>query len=312
MLAKTLQNDDDFLLLSLDEKKHSDTSEHTQAKPLTLFAAAFKNTSAKIGMLILAALFLFALFYPLLCSYNYEETHLTQKNAAPSYEHLFGTDDLGRDLAVRVAHGMRISLVIGITAALLDMFIGLCFGAISGYFGGTLDHVMMRIADLIYSLPYLLAVIIIAAWVGPGIFSILVAMCLIGWIQMARLVRGQVLQAKQFDYVLSAYALGVHPFFIVFRHILPNISGVVIAMLMLTIPHAIFAEAFLSFLGIGIQPPLASLGSMVADALPAMRFYPWRLFAPACTITACILAFNLIGDALRDILDPKTKPFYVT
>lgn len=312
MLNKFLQSDDDFHLLSLDEKKSYETNHYTQAKPRTLFAVVLQHTSAKVGLLILTLLFLFALFYPSFCTYSYQETHLSQKNAPPSYEHFLGTDDLGRDLAVRVAHGMRISLMIGITAALLDMFIGLCFGAISGYFGGTIDHVMMRIADLIYSLPYLLAVIIIAAWVGPGIFSILVAMCLIGWIQMARLVRGQVLQAKQFDYVLSAYALGVHPIFIIFRHILPNISGVVIAMLMLTIPHAIFAEAFLSFLGIGIQPPLASLGSMVADALPAMRFYPWRLFAPACTITACILAFNLIGDALRDILDPKTKPFYVT
>lgn len=287
-------------------------ADNTHAKPLTLFAATFKHKSARCGFLILVALLLFALLCPLISSYNYEETHLSLKNSAPSWEHPFGTDDLGRDLAVRVAHGMRLSLLIGITAAMLDLFIGLFFGAISGYFGGTIDHIMMRLADLIYSLPYLLAVIIIAAWVGPGVFSILTAMCLIGWVQMARLVRSQVLQAKRFDYVVSAYALGVHPFFIVFRHILPNISGVIIAMLMLTIPHAIFAEAFLSFLGIGIQPPLASLGSMVSDALPAMRFYPWRLFAPACTITAAILAFNFIGDALRDVLDPKTKPFYVT
>ena len=279
--------------------------------PHRLLKRAFQHTGCKIGIILLGFIFLFALFCPLLSPYSYEEMHLAGKNAAPSLEHFFGTDDLGRDLCTRVAFGLRISLAIGLLAALLDMCIGIVWGSISGFLGGLTDQIMMRTADLIYSLPYLLCVILVAAWLKPGIISILTAMCLIGWIQMARLVRAQTLQTKQYDYILAARALGVHPLSIILRHILPNISGVIVAMLMLTIPHAIFTEAFLSFLGIGIQPPLASLGSMVSDALPAMRFYPWRLFAPSCTITLCILAFNLIGDGLKEILDPKTKPSYV-
>jgi len=268
------------------------------------------TTGCLIGLTLLAFLVFLALFGPLLSPYGYEEVHLGQKNLSPSSSHIFGTDDLGRDMCTRVFYGLRISLAIGALAAMLDMFIGTIFGAISGYIGGSTDQAMMRIADFIYSLPYTLGVIVAAAILGPGFSSILIAMCFIGWIQMARLVRLQVLQIKQFDFVTSARALGVHPLKIIFRHIFPNIFGQIVALMMLTIPHAIFAEAFLSFLGIGIQPPMSSLGSMVSDALSAMRYYPWRLFAPAITITLSILACNLIGDGLRDMLDPKERRSY--
>ena len=303
---------DNFRPLTQFEQKALGATLRQIEPPHKLLKMTYQHTGCKIGILLLLFIILFAILCPLVSPYSYQEMHLTDKNVAPSMQHFFGTDDLGRDLCTRVAYGLRISLTIGLIAAFLDMCIGILWGSISGYLGGATDQIMMRIADLIYSLPYLLAVILIAAWVGPGITSILTAMCLIGWIQMARLVRSQTLQTKQYEYILAARALGVHPLRIIVRHILPNISGVIVAMLMLTIPHAIFTEAFLSFLGIGIQPPLSSLGSMVSDALPAMRFYPWRLFAPACTITLCILAFNLIGDGLRDLLDPKTKPSYVS
>jgi oligopeptide transport system permease protein len=248
---------------------------------------------------------LFALTVPFVSPYTYDEIHLEIKNSAPSLSHIFGTDDLGRDLCTRVAIGLVISLSIGIASALCDMFLGVAWGAISGYFGAKVDLIMMRIADLVYSLPYLLVAILISVVIGPGFTSILSAMCLIGWIQMARMVRIQVQQQKNMDYIQAAFAIGVHPVKIVFFHILPNIQGTVVAMMMFTIPHAIFAETFLSFLGIGIQPPLASLGSMVSDAIAAMRFYPWRLFFPGAVVSMTILSFILIGDALRDLLDPQ-------
>lgn len=265
--------------------------------------SSHKRISA--GILLLLILFLFGILGPLLSPYTYDGTNLQQKNMGPCFEHLFGTDDLGRDVCTRVSQGVRISLGIGALAAIIDITIGMLWGSISGYFGGKIDLILMRLADIIYSLPYLLFVILIAAINGPGITSILVAMALVGWIQMARLSRAQILAAKELEYVTAARALGLHPLKILAVHILPNIAGPMIAMMMLTIPHAIFAEAFLSFLGIGIQPPLASLGSMVNDSLPAMRFYPWRLFFPSVMITLIILSCNLIADGLRDLLDPK-------
>lgn len=266
-----------------------------------------QNKGYFYGLILLCLIISFAILTPIISPYSSEEMHLADKNQPPSLTHFLGTDDLGRDMMTRVATGLKISLSIGCFAALLDLFIGVAWGTISGYCGGTCDQLMMRAADFIYSLPYLLVVILIAAIIGPGVTSIIAAMCLIGWIQMARLTRVQVQRIKQYDFVRAAHALGLQPSTIIFRHILPNGAGTIIAMMMLTIPQAIFAEAFLSFLGIGIQPPMASLGSMTSDALAALRYYPWRLFAPACTITLTIFAFHLIGDGLRDLLDPKQR-----
>jgi ABC-type dipeptide/oligopeptide/nickel transport system permease subunit len=166
---------------------------------------------------------------------------------------------------------------------------------------------MMRIAEMIYSLPYLLVAILLTVVTRPGFLPILASMVILGWIQMARITRNLVLEVKEAQFVLAAHTLGVKTSGIIARHILPNIAGPVVCVMMLTIPQAIFAEAFLSFLGIGIQPPLASLGSLVSDALGAMRLYPWRLFIPSLAITAIIFSFNLIGDGIRDLLDPQAK-----
>ena len=267
--------------------------------------ALFKERRALIALCILLPLLLFALLFPLFSSSAYSEVNLAQKNMAPSFDHIFGTDDLGRDLATRCSLGLRISLAIGFLAALLDLLIGFVWGALSGYMGGVIDLVMMRLAELIYSIPYLLFVIFITSWLPPGALTLLCAMCLIGWIQMARLVRIEVMTHKKQDYVLAAEALGVPPHHIVLKHIMPNILGPVIAMLILSISQAIFTEAFLSFLGIGIQPPQASLGSLVSDGLAALRYYPWRLFFPAGVLSLTILSFHLLADSVKDTFDPQ-------
>ncbi len=263
------------------------------------------NKRIMYGSLLLTFLVIIAICGHLFSPYTYDATQLDMKNMAPSFSHVMGTDDLGRDIFTRVCVGLTISLMIGFLAAVIDLTIGMSWGILSGYCGGSVDQYMMRAADVIYSLPYLLCVILVAAINGPGITSILTAMICIGWVQMARLTRAQILAAKEAEYVIAAKTLGLHPLRIVLVHILPNIAGPLLAMTMLTIPQAIFAEAFLSFLGIGIQPPLASLGSMVSDALAAMRYYPWRLFFPAGAITLIILSCNLIADGLRDYFDPK-------
>ncbi len=268
---------------------------------------AFKHPAIVVGSIILAIMLLIAVFGPLISPYTFSETHLSEKNLPPTAEHIFGTDDLGRDLFTRCCYGIRISLFIGIAAACIDIILGVSCGMIAGFCGGQVDHILMRFADLVYSLPYLLFVIIVTAIMGPGFMPIFAAMIMLGWIQMARIVRAKALQVKSSDYIAAVIALGVKPTRIIRLHIFPNIAGPVIATMMLSIPHAIFTESFLSFLGIGIQPPLASLGSMVSDAIPAMRYYPWRLFIPALLITLIIFSFNLIGDALRDLLDPYER-----
>ncbi len=273
---------------------------------------AFRHPGICTGIIIALFLILLALFGPLCSPYAYSDTKLIKKNLPPSKEHILGTDDLGRDLFTRICSGLRVSLLIGLSAACIDFLIGIPWGMVSGFASPAIDQYMMRVADLIYSLPYLLFVILVTAIAGPGFTSILAAMLMIGWIQLARIVRTQVVQIKHTEFIAAVIALGVSPIRILLKHIFPNIGGPIVAAMMLTIPYAIFTETFLSFLGIGIQPPLASLGSMVSDAIPAMRFYPWRLFFPAGTITLLIFAFNLIGDGLRDLMDPKERAYFDT
>ncbi len=253
-----------------------------------------------VGVVILGAIIIFMFTSPSLSGYAYDAIHLSQKNEAPSSQFWFGTDDLGRDLFTRVAYGARISLLVGLSAAFIDLIIGLLWGGIAGMMGGRIDEVMMRVADILYSLPYMLVVILLSVVLGSGIISILVAITMFGWITMARIVRGQILLLKEMDYVLAAKALGASYGRILTKHLLPNAYGPILVTLTLTIPSAIFAEAFLSFLGLGIQAPMASWGTMANEGLPAMQFYPWRLFIPAIFISATLLSFNLIGEALKE------------
>jgi oligopeptide transport system permease protein len=247
------------------------------------------------------------IFGPMISGYSYESIHLTAKNQPPSSDFWFGTDDLGRDVFTRVWYGARISLTVGLLAAFIDLCIGLLWGGLSGLAGGKIDEGMMRCADILYSLPYLLLVILLTVVLGSGIPSMLAALTLTGWITMARIVRGQMLMLKEMDYIQAARALGARSTRLFFIHLLPNAAGPILITLTLTVPSAIFSEAFLSFLGLGIQAPMASWGTMANEGLPALQFFPWRLLFPALFISLTMLAFHLIGEGLKATFDPSNK-----
>lgn len=266
-----------------------------------------KNKLAMFGVVLMVLLVFMAIFGPLMVKYDYATNDLLNANQAPSSEHWFGTDELGRDVFARTWEGARISLFIGLAAALIDLFIGVVWGSISGYRGGRTDETMMRVADILYGVPYLLLVIILMVMLGQGLGTMILAMTITGWINMARIVRGQVLQLKNQEYVMASQTLGATTKRILFKHLIPNATGPILVTMTLTIPSAIFTEAFLSYLGLGVPAPLASWGTMASEGLPALECYPWRLFFPGLFICLTILAFNVIGDGLRDALDPKLR-----
>lgn len=266
-----------------------------------------ENRPAFFALITLCVLIVLAIFAPLLSPYTYYETQLQLKNTPPCFKFWFGTDELGRDLFIRCWWGARISLFVGISASIIDLAIGVLYGALAGFLGGKREEWMMRIADILYAIPYLLVVILLMVVIGPGIGTIIIALTLTGWINMARIVRSQILQIKQMDFVQAATALGASNWRILMHHLIPNAMGSIIVTVTLTIPSAIFAEAFLSFLGLGIQAPIASWGTMANDGLSALRYYPWRLLFPATLISLTMLSFNLLGDGLRDALDPRLR-----
>ncbi|MGE0199315.1 MAG: ABC transporter permease [Simkaniaceae bacterium] len=266
-----------------------------------------QNRPAIFGLIILAVFLVAAAVVPFISPHTYYETHLHLKNTPPCKDFWFGTDELGRDLFTRIWWGARISLFVGITAAIIDMAIGVFYGAFAGMIGGKTEEFMMRITDILYSLPHLLIVILLMVIMKPGVFTILIALTITGWINMARIVRGQILQIKQNDFVLAAYMLGASRIRILLRHLIPNCIGSIITTMTLTIPAAIFTEAFLSFLGLGVQAPIASWGTMASDGLSALRYYPWRLFFPAAFISVTMLALNILGDGIRDAFDPRLR-----
>ena len=221
--------------------------------------------------------------------------------------YLLGTDSLGRDILTRLMYGVRVSLLVAFVAAAVNMVIGILYGGISGYLGGNVDVVMMRLVDIINTIPLTLYVILIMVLLGTGLQSIIVALGSVYWVDMARVVRGQVLSLKQQEFVLAAKTIGSSAKTILFQHLIPNAMGSILVTVTMLIPSAIFMEAFLSFLGIGLQPPLASLGTMCNDASANLRTCPYQLFAPALVICLIMFAFNFVGDGLRDALDPKLK-----
>lgn len=270
--------------------------------------SAFKlNRAAFVCAIFLGLLFFFAVFGPLLSSHTYYDIDLNAKNLPPSSQHWFGTDDLGRDMFTRIWYGARISLFVGIAAATIDLIIGVLWGGVSALSGGKVDEIMMRFVDIISSIPSLLFIISLMVVVGPGLHTIILALSLFGWITMARVVRAQLLQLKEQGYVLAAKALGASYWRILFHHLLPNASGPIIVTLTLTVPSAIFAEAFLSYLGLGVQAPIASWGTMANEGLPAIEYYPWRLFIPATFISLTMLSFNIVGDGLSDAFSSANR-----
>jgi oligopeptide transport system permease protein len=291
-----------------------------------------------VALCLIVLLLLFAFVGPLFMPYDYDQFNKGAENQGPTIQdengnwvfnqaHPFGTDKFGRDLLVRNMYGTQISLSVGIIAAILTVVIGALYGSVSGFIGGRTDNIMMRIIDIIYSLPDLLVVILLSVSLkeplekfmestpflaglknlGAPFFSMLIVFALLYWGTMARIVRGEVLRIKEQEYILAAHALGASRSKIIKRHILPNCVGPLIVTATLQIPAAIFTESFLSFIGLGISAPMASLGSMVTDSLEGIYTYPTRIVFPAALIAIIILAFNTIGDALRDVLDPRMK-----
>jgi len=267
-----------------------------------------ENKLAMTGLIIIVILIIMAIIGPYLNEYEYYEQNFEKKNLTPNSEHWFGTDSAGRDIFTRSWHGARISLFIGITAALLDFLIGVIYGGFSGLRGGRIDNIMMRIAEVLYSIPYLLMVILLMVVLGGGIWTIIIAMTITGWIPMARLVRGQVLQLKEYEFIHAAKALGASNGWILRKHLVPNSMGPILVNVTLTVPTAIFAEATLSFLGLGIPAPQASWGTMTSDALGSILVgNVYQLFIPAALISLTMFAFNVLGDGLRDALDPRLR-----
>jgi oligopeptide transport system permease protein len=286
---------------------------------------ANKIAIAAIGVVL--ALVLFAVFGPMLSPYSYDQQLRGSENLPPSPSHPFGTDVLGRDLLVRCMIGARISLTVGVVSAIIVLVVGSVYGAVSGLCGGRVDAILMRLVDVVYSVPEILLIVLIKLAideplrnlvanvaffrplqkVGPGLLAIFIVYGSLYWVGMARIVRGQVLQLKEMEYVVASAALGASRSRLILRHLLPNCIGQLIATVMMQIPSAIFTEAFLSFLGIGVSAPMASLGSLTSDALGSVSSRPYRMIFPAALISLIILSFNLFGDGLRDALDPKMK-----
>lgn len=304
-----------------------------------------KNKITMISLAVIALILVFAFIMPSLYPYSYEEQlrgrenlsmmetipqkalKLAEQKGLSTFPHLLGTDSLGRDYMVRLMMGSRVSLLVGIVASAIILLIGSLYGAVSGYFGGKIDLLMMRVVDMIYTVPDMLIIILLSVtlkvpltlladsspafrWintVGVGLISIFITFALLYWVGMARMVRSQVLTLKEQEYVTASRALGASSFWIIRKHLLTNCIGTLIIITTLQIPSSIFTESFLSFLGLGVAAPMPSLGSMASTALSGIYSYPHRLLAPSLMISMIILAFNLLGDGLRDAFDPKMK-----
>jgi len=265
------------------------------------------NKMAMASLLVLFVIVVLAIIGQWITPHDYQTNNLSATNQKPSSEYWFGTDSLGRDMFARTWMGAGISLQVGMYAALIDLLLGVVIGGIMGYFGGRVDEILNRFCEILYSIPSMLIVILLIVVMEPSMFTIILALSITGWINMAWIVRGQIMQLKNQEYVLASRSLGAGPGRILFRHLIPNAMGPIIVTITMTVPSAIFAEAFLSFLGLGVQSPAASLGTLINDALKAMTVYPWRMLFPAVLISLTMLCFNIFGDGLRDALDPKMK-----
>lgn len=265
------------------------------------------NRLAVAGLVVIVGILLAAMVGPALSPYNYSDQSLLFTDQPPSAAHWFGTDALGRDLLVRVLYGARISLTVGVFASLINLSIGVVYGGISGFMGGRVDNIMMRIVDILYGVPSLLYIILLMVILQPGLKNILIAIGIAYWLDMARMVRGQILALKEQDYVQAARALGASSSRILLRHLLPNALGPIIVTATLAIPQAIFTEAFLSYIGLGVGAPMASWGVLASEGVQSLQSYPFQLLFPAAAISITMLAFNFVGDGLRDALDPRTR-----
>lgn len=260
-----------------------------------------------IGLCIVLVMLLFAIIGPIMASKTYSDQSLVDAYRPPCSEYIMGADNLGRDVFVRIAYGARVSLSVGFIATIISIVIGVLYGTVAGYYGGAIGEVMMRIIDILNSVPSMLYVILLMTILKPGLANVYIVLGITGWLEMARLVRGEVLSLKSREFVLAARISGVKPFRIMLRHLIPNAMGPIIVSITIGIPGAIFLESFLSFMGLGVSSPMASWGSMASEGIEAFRSHPNLLFFPASFISITILGFNFLGDGLRDALDPRMR-----
>jgi oligopeptide transport system permease protein len=293
-------------------RKGADAMEAAALKGRSLWDDALRrllgNRAAVASMAVLAILVVAAIVGPHLTTYRYDEVNKTDVWLAPLQNgHLIGTDALGRDLLARLLMGLRVSLAIGLVATFVSLVIGVAWGAVAGFVGGRLDEVMMRFVDVLYSLPFIFFVILLMVTFGSNIILIFVAIGAVEWLTMSRIVRGQTLTLKHKEFIEAARAAGLGQRGIILRHIVPNLLGPVVVYVTLTIPAVILAESFLSFLGLGVQPPMASLGTLINNGAQDMELAPWLLIFPSVVMVVTLMCFNFIGDGLRDAIDPKDR-----
>ena len=280
------------------------------SKSSTLWSDAIyrltRNKAAMFGALILFILILCAALAPWIAPYSYSFQNLELGASPPSAAHILGTDVLGRDLLSRILYGARISLLVGFVATGVALVIGVSWGIIAGYAGRKVDSVMMRIVDVLYGLPFIIFIILLMVIFGRNLWLLFGAIGAVEWLTMARIVRGQVIGLKNQEFVMAAKAMGVSNLSMFRKHLLPNILGPIAVYATLTIPQVMLLEGFLSFLGLGIQPPMSSWGTLIKDGVESMEEYSWLLIYPGLTFTITLFALNFFGDGLRDALDPKT------
>lgn len=266
-----------------------------------------KNPVAIGALCILLVIISMAIFMPIIRNLDYQTVVTEKKNLSPSSEFWWGTDAMGRDLFTRVWIGTRISISVALIATVIDIVVGCLYGGIAAYLGGIVDEIMMRIVEVLNSIPYLIITLLILVVLGNGYFQLMLALCLTAWTSTARMIRGQILQLRESEYVLAAEALGASPMRIILKHLLPNTIGLIILDVVSTIPSVIVSETILSFLGLGLNIPAFSLGSLLSAGQQAMAFYPYQLLFPTIILCLLILSFNVLGDGLRDALDPKLR-----
>lgn len=299
--------DDMFERVGIDEK----LSEHLEKPSLTYWEDVWRrfkeNKLAIFGLVLLSVIIFTILIGPTISGKDYQHMNPSIKNQPPSPEYWFGTDDMGRDIFTRCCYGGRISILIGLLCTAVMFVIGSLLGAIAGLKGGWVDNLIMRLVEIIGNLPYLVIVVILTMVMGRSVFAIVLAMSITSWTGTARMVRGQILQLKEQDYIEAARALGAGTGRIILKHLLPNTLGIIMVTITMSVPGFIFGEAFLSFIGLGVRPPKTSWGALASAGQQKLLFYPHQLFFPSLMIVLTVLAFHLIGDGLSDALDPKLR-----
>ena len=294
--------DESLVLESKIEKKYSKSSLYKDA-----WKRLLRNKLALVGLAIVILMAVIAIFSPFIAPYNPNDRIKEVSQKGPSLQHWFGTDILGRDIFSRVIYGTRISMLVGVVAVAISLAIGLFLGALSGFFGGVSDAVIMRIADIFFAFPYILGAIVIMTVLGPGVLNVFIAIGILGWSSVARLFRSSILSIKEKEYIEAARALGASNSRIIIKHIFPNSFAPIIVYSTMNVGTAIIVEAALSFLGLGVQPPTPSWGKMLSESLSYINTSPWMMFFPGLAILITCLGFVLLGDGLRDAFDPKLK-----